>query len=176
MSHLDKAIIDATSCESYHQCCCHSNLAIAIMVLLPTKANINVIPAEASINAAVHQRYHWCRCPQKLSRMSSLNKAIIDAASCASYHQCCYHSKLAIAIMVLFPTEAKWDTDIIQNKHCCLPKISWILLPAEAIMDIATRQSYYRWCILQKLSSISSVGGVDFESEKQSWTAISECE
>ena len=52
--------------------------AIVIMVLLPTEANINVIPAEASINIAARRRYHRCHCPLPI-------EAIIDVTAQQSY-------------------------------------------------------------------------------------------
>ena len=97
-----------------------------MVVLLSTETNIAVVPAEAIINIAACQRYHGCCYPQKLSWMLSLDKAIIDAASYESYHQCRCRLKLAIAIMVLLPTEANMD-----------------VIPAEASIDTATRGRYH---------------------------------
>ena len=96
------------------------------MVLFPTEANIDVIPAEASINAAAGQRYHEFHCRKKLSYMSPLNKVIIGATSCKSYHWCCCRSKPTIAIIVLLPTKANTDA-----------------VPAEASINAAAQQRYH---------------------------------
>ena len=142
------------------------------MVLLPTEANIDVVPAEASINAAARRRYHWCRCPWKLSLMLTLDKAT------TSYR---YHLKLTSMTMPLLITSLSeavlditaqqfiMDTVTNQSYHqccCCLPernhrchayksmnqrcrptKLSLMPPPARAITNTAAHWNFHIYCL-----------------------------
>ena len=127
---------------------------ISIMVLLPTEANVDVVPAEARINATACQWYHRCCCPQKLSWMSSLDEAIIDASR-KSY---CFHLKLISMPMPLLiapprktslmpqPTNLLWTPSPTKDTIHAIPK--------KVSISAADLQSYLQCHHLPELSLV----------------------